>query len=152
MGRPGPLREGGNIFSESGVVDLIQEDAEERCGLIVWIGFEFRVDLDNESGSYGGKQTSLMSCLVYVYKGVSWTHEDERCTQIFVIFVKKFPVVLLGHLMVFLVKLISRFLGGGRILAPWDLSKGSVRCKRNSLVRLLSNVPLPTPTPLPSSF
>ena len=55
----GPLWDGGNVIAEGGVVDLVDEDTEESGCLFVRVWLELGVDLDNERGSDGGKQTSL---------------------------------------------------------------------------------------------
>jgi hypothetical protein len=57
--RPGPLREGGNIVSEGGVVDAVGEDPEESGGLVAWIRLQFRVNPDDEGSSDDREQTSL---------------------------------------------------------------------------------------------
>ena len=56
-----PRWEGWNIASESGIVDFIDEDAEESGGLVTRVGAELRVDLDDECGGYGREQTSLVA-------------------------------------------------------------------------------------------
>ena len=56
-----PLREGGNIVSKRGAVDLLNEDAEEGSCLVVGIGLELRVDLDDERRSDSGEQSSLVA-------------------------------------------------------------------------------------------
>ena len=61
-GRTSPLREGGNVVSEGGVVDLVNEDTEESGGLVVRVGLELRIDLDDECGGDGREQTSLRLC------------------------------------------------------------------------------------------
>ena len=50
---PVPLWEGRNIVSEGGVVDLVNKDAEEGSSLVVRVRPQFRVDIDDEGGSYG---------------------------------------------------------------------------------------------------
>ena len=50
---------GRNVTAESGVVDLVDEDAEESSRLFVRVRLELRVDLDDECGSHCGKQISL---------------------------------------------------------------------------------------------
>jgi len=50
-----------NVVAESGVVYLVNENAEESGGLFIWIRLKLGVDLDNEGRSNGGKQTSLLS-------------------------------------------------------------------------------------------
>jgi len=42
------LWESRNVVAEGGIVDLVDEDAEESCGLIVRVLLELRVDLDDE--------------------------------------------------------------------------------------------------------
>ena len=53
------LREGGNIFSESGVVGLVDKNTKESNSLFTRIRLELRLDADDESRSDSGKQTSL---------------------------------------------------------------------------------------------
>ena len=53
--RAGPLRDCGNVTAEGGVVDLVDEDAEEGSGLIVGVWLELGVDLDDECGGDGGE-------------------------------------------------------------------------------------------------
>jgi len=56
----GPRRwDCGNVIAERGVVDLVDEDTEEGGCLFVRVLLKLGVDLDDESGSNGGKQTSL---------------------------------------------------------------------------------------------
>jgi hypothetical protein len=54
-GRAGPLWECRNVVSEGGVVDFVKENTEEGCALVVWIGLEVRVDLDDEGGGDRGE-------------------------------------------------------------------------------------------------
>ena len=60
-GRTGPIWEGGGDVSECGIIDFVNEDPEERMGLVVWIGLELRIDLDDERGCDSGEQTGLIS-------------------------------------------------------------------------------------------
>ena len=57
--RAGPLRESGSVASEGGVVDLVDENAEEGGGLFTRVGLELRLDIEDEGSSDGGEQTSL---------------------------------------------------------------------------------------------
>jgi hypothetical protein len=59
-GRACPLWEGGNVVSERGVVDLVNEDPEEGGCLVTRVGLQLRVDFDDECGGDGGEQTSLI--------------------------------------------------------------------------------------------
>ena len=59
--RTGPLWDRRNVTAESGVVYLVDEDAEESGGLSVRVGLELGVDPDDERGSDGREQTSLRS-------------------------------------------------------------------------------------------
>ena len=52
---PSPLWERRNVASEGGVVDLVNEGSEEGGGVDVRVGLQLRIDLDDESGSNGGK-------------------------------------------------------------------------------------------------
>jgi hypothetical protein len=53
------LREGGNVVSEGGVVEFVDEDSEKSSSLIAGVRLELRVDLNDECGSNGRKETSL---------------------------------------------------------------------------------------------
>ena len=58
-GRSSSLWENGNLVSEHGVVNLVEEDVEQSSGIITQIGLKLRVDLNDENGCNGGKQTGL---------------------------------------------------------------------------------------------
>ena len=47
-GRASPFWEGGNVVSERGVVDLVNQDPKEGGRLVAGIGFKLRVDLDDK--------------------------------------------------------------------------------------------------------
>ena len=99
----GPLRKGGSVASERGVVDLVDEDAEEGGSLIARVGLELRLDIKDESGRDGGEQTSLLPSSVHVHRGFTRTaHEDEGGIEILVIFLHKLFVVFLSLLTVVL--------------------------------------------------
>jgi hypothetical protein len=53
------LWECGRVVAEGGVVDLVEKDAEESGCLVVRIGLELGVDLDDERRGDGGEQTGL---------------------------------------------------------------------------------------------
>jgi len=59
--RAGPLWNPRCFVTESGVVDLVDEDTEESGSFFVWVRLEPGVDLDNEGGSNCREQTSLCS-------------------------------------------------------------------------------------------
>ena len=40
--------ESGDIASESGVVDFVNENAKEGGSFVVWVGLKLRLKLDNE--------------------------------------------------------------------------------------------------------
>ena len=61
VGRAGPVREGRNDISKRGVVDFVNEDPEERMGLVVGIGLKLGVHLDDERGCDGREKTGLIS-------------------------------------------------------------------------------------------
>jgi hypothetical protein len=54
------LWEDGNIVSEGGIVDLVNENTEKDGGLVACARLKSRVDLDDERGGNCQKQTSLM--------------------------------------------------------------------------------------------
>ena len=53
--RPGPLWEGGNVVSESGAINLVNEDAKEGGGIDVRVGLQLRIDVDDEGRGNCGK-------------------------------------------------------------------------------------------------
>ena len=113
--RAGPLREDGNVASEGGVVDLIEEDAEKGRGLITWVGPKFTVDLNYKRGGDSGEKTCLISWLASVrhkfkLRASRGTHEDQGRIQIIVILLQKYPVVFLSNLAVMLVESSFMFL------------------------------------------
>ena len=94
------MREGRNVATEGGVVYLIDQDPEEGGVLIVRIGLELRIDLDNECRGYGGEQTSLRHASAHVCLKTHATYEYQRCVQILAVFFQKFLVVQLALPMV----------------------------------------------------
>ena len=42
------MREGGNVVSKGGAIDLVNENAEESSGFVIGIRLELRIDLDDE--------------------------------------------------------------------------------------------------------
>lgn len=59
-GRACLLEKSGNVISECGVIDLVDQDPEESDGLVTRARLEFGVDCDNECRGNSGKQTSLI--------------------------------------------------------------------------------------------
>jgi hypothetical protein len=55
------LWEGGRVVSKRGVVELVDKNTEEGSGVVVRVGPQLRVDVYDERGGNGGKQTSLVS-------------------------------------------------------------------------------------------
>jgi len=64
--RARPLWERGDISTESGVVYLVNQDAEEVVRLVVGVLLEVGIDLDDECGCHSGEQTGLRSYSEYV--------------------------------------------------------------------------------------
>ena len=52
--------EGGNVATECGTVDLVNQDPEKSGGFVGGIGLKPRVELDDEGGGNGREQTSLI--------------------------------------------------------------------------------------------
>ena len=52
---PSPLWERGNVSSEGGVVNLVNEDPEEGGGVGIRVGLQLRIDLDDKGRSNGRK-------------------------------------------------------------------------------------------------
>jgi len=57
--RAGPVGERRDFIAKSGVVNLVDEDAEESGRFFVWVRLELGVEVDDEGGGDGGEQTSL---------------------------------------------------------------------------------------------
>ena len=55
LGRTGPLGKGGSVTSERGVVDLVDEDAEEGGGLVTRVRLKLRLDVEDECGRDSGE-------------------------------------------------------------------------------------------------
>jgi len=53
--RASPLWEGGNVVTKGGIVNLVDEDAEESSGLVIGVQLEVRVNFDDECRSDGGE-------------------------------------------------------------------------------------------------
>ena len=54
------MRESGNIGPEGSVVNFVNENSKEGGGLVPRVRLELRVDLNDERGRNGRKQTGLM--------------------------------------------------------------------------------------------
>ena len=103
-GWAGPLWEGGNVVSEGGVVRLVDENTKEGGSLVIGIGLELRVELDDKSGGDRREQTSLCPLLAPVGKTRWKTHENQGCVQVFIMLLEEILVILLGNLAVVLVE------------------------------------------------
>ena len=53
------MGKGGSVVPEGGVVDLVDEDAEEGGSLVTRVGLELGLDVEDECRGNGGEQTSL---------------------------------------------------------------------------------------------
>ena len=102
----------------------MDEDAEERGGLFVWVFLQLGLDLDDECRGHGGEQTSLSLELGCVRRVCLKTHKYQGGVQIFVVSLDEFLVVFVGLLVVVLVEfsaeillgrlsILSRAVGGG---------------------------------------
>jgi len=89
----GPLREGGRVVSEGGIVDLVDEDTEEGGSLTVRVGSELGLDIDDEYGGDGGEQTSLWPSEHVDTQVLCETHEYQSCAQITIVLVHELPVI-----------------------------------------------------------
>jgi len=58
-----PLGNRGSIRTKGGVIELMDDDPEEGSSLLTRVRLEFRLDIDDEGGSDGGKKTSLLPLL-----------------------------------------------------------------------------------------
>ena len=95
--------EGGRVVSERGVVDLVDEDAEEGGSLIAGVRLELGLNIEDKSGGDGGEQTSLSPSSVRIHRGFTRTaHENKSGIEILVILLHELLVVLLGLLTVVL--------------------------------------------------
>ena len=50
---------GGCFVWDGGLVEGEEDCAEEYCGLVIWVGLEARVDINDEGGTDGRGQTRL---------------------------------------------------------------------------------------------
>jgi len=64
--RAGPLWQSGDIATEGGIVDLVDQDTKEGGGFFVWIRLELGVDLDDECRRHGREQTSLSFASAFI--------------------------------------------------------------------------------------
>ena len=114
MGRAGPLWEGGSVVSKSGVVDLVDEDAEESGSLLGSVRLKLRLDIEDECSGDSGEQASL--CLSqHMYTGISYsTHEGEGCVQICAVLPSELLIVYLGLLAIVLKESCPAILLSGR--------------------------------------
>ena len=110
--RAGPLRDHGNVVTEGGVVDLVDEDTEESSGLVVGVRLELGVDLDGECGGDGGEQTGLYHELVRVARQIRKAHKYESGVQVFVVLLDEIPVVLFCFTVVNVIECSSGILLG----------------------------------------
>ena len=109
---------GWNTVPERGVVDLIDEDAQQGSSLVVRIGLELGVDIEDKCRCDGGEQASLLPSLARVHENITRTHKDQRGAQVFIVFLEEFLVILLRNLTVLLVKLsLMVFISGRYILS-----------------------------------
>ena len=112
-GWTGPSWEGGNVVSKSGVVNLVDKDAEKGSGLVTGVRLKRRVDLDDERRGDCGKKTGLRPYLVSTQLNLRWTYENQGRVQILVMGLGKFFVVLLSDTAVVIVESRSTpFLSG----------------------------------------
>ena len=112
--RARPLWDWRNIAAESGVVHLVEEDAEEGCCLVVRVWLELGLYLDDERRGHGRKQTSLLHESAPAHtETASGTYEYQRRVQIFVVFLHEFLIVFFGFFAIVLVEL------GAEIVLSW---------------------------------
>jgi len=50
---------GGGLTGDGGLIESEEDGTEEDSGLLVWIGLEVRMGIDDESGADGREQTGL---------------------------------------------------------------------------------------------
>ena len=71
------MRESGDIISEGGVVNLVNEDPQECRGFVARIGLELWVDFDYKRGGDGRKQTCLLPSQHAFITTRGGTYEDQ---------------------------------------------------------------------------
>jgi len=54
-----PHRDCGNVTAESGAVDLLNKDAKESSGFLIWVWLQLGIYLGDKRGGDGGEQTGL---------------------------------------------------------------------------------------------
>jgi len=94
-----------NVVAGSGVVDLVDEDAEESGGLFTRVWLELGLDLDEECGGHGGEQTSLYTKSARPRRGnIEETYKYQGGVHVFVVLLDKLSVVFFCLVAVLLVE------------------------------------------------
>ena len=101
----GPLRDGGNIISEGGVVNFVDKNTKEGSSLFVGIRLKLRIDLDDECGGDCREQSRLILQSTPVPQTRCKTHEDQSVAQIVIVLLNEFLVVFPSDLLIVLVEL-----------------------------------------------
>jgi len=112
--RAGPLRNRWDVVAESGVVHLVDQDAEESGGLFVWVGLELGIDFDDEGRSHSREQTGLMFKLARVRQGARRTDKYQRSIQVFVVLAYELSVIILRFLAIYFIEPCTVILCGWR--------------------------------------
>ena len=107
--------ERGRVVPKRGVVDLVDEDAEESNSLVTRVGLELRLDIEDECGGDGGEQTSLLPLSARVHQEFRReTYEDEGRIQIPIVFIHELLIVISSFLAVTLIEFAP-----GILLSRW---------------------------------
>ena len=67
-----PCLKGGCLAAECGVIHLINQNAEEGGCLLVEVGFDIILDVEDETRSYGREKTGLCSPNVSSAEAGAW--------------------------------------------------------------------------------
>ena len=121
-----PSWQSGNVTTECGVVDLINQDTKEGGSLLARIRLKLGLDLGDERGSYNGEQTGLscMSEFAPPSRRIQ-THEYQGRIQVFTMslhkcFIVSFclhTVVVIKLGAVILLRRVPGFLGAAGVIS-----------------------------------
>ena len=114
-----PSRKRGSGFIIDTLKRGIGDDLEDGVAHFLIIRFELFLEVDNETGCDGREQTSLLPQKGELVPQLRWvrrksTHEDQRVTQVVIVFLRKVTVMFIGFTSVLVVELDARVATGRR--------------------------------------
>ena len=109
-----PLRKMGSGF----VIETIGDDLEDGVAHFLIIRFELFLEVDNETSCDGREQTSLLPQKGESTPRLRWmggdAHEDQRVTQVVIVFFRKVTVMFVGFASVLVIEFDARVATGHR--------------------------------------